>query len=733
MDDGDLEHGAQRAGPRRSAERRADLEDHREGSGHALCARSYSSPCSLFVRDASESIESPGGWCHHLRALALTLQQGDTVGAYRLLFRLGAGGMGEVWAATSPEHRAPVALKVMRGSAHGKATERFIDEARMGFSIRHPNIVQTLDLGREGELIYIAMELVRGPSMSLVLQACVRDSARLSPRLVAFIGRQVALALHHAYVEARHEGGPVRLIHRDITPHNLLLDASGRVLLTDFGVARSDIQQHETKTGVIVGKPAYMSPEPAGERSMDHRSDLFSLGIVLYEAATVRRLFGRHTVMASLRAVTEVVPIPIVDLVPGFPPALARVIARLLEKRPADRWSSATMLVGALQAVERDLDGGPATAAELGAWVEARFPSVSFDPAPTTADGATAELTWPAIDASGTFEPPPLPRAQSSSSGAMIPRLAEPETKSALVPWLSFVAVLLIAIWLGATGRLSSSDPTPKPTRSTTGSAAPPVPTVKPAPVTEAVVEPKGNWVGISADGVKTVPPATALLRLIARDDAEGIKRLIAAGGATPNYVLDKGHNTPLHEALRRNHEQAARALLEAGANPNEQVGPDGSRALHIAARLGKDTMIALLVRHGATVDLRDGRGDTPLMVAASIDGHGDSSATDALLGWHADPNVLGRDGQTALIRAVTSGDIGCLEALLVRRVSLETATTDGGTALWHAAYLGRADMVALLLAAGASKNARSLGKTPLDIARSRNRADVVALLDPPK
>jgi serine/threonine protein kinase len=290
------------------------------------------------------------------------VRAGAFVGPYQVLFRLGKGGMGEVWAAARSREdlnfRSVCALKILRTrELTSNAAKMFFDEAKAAAALDHQSIVQTFDLGRDSDLLYIAMDLVRGPSLTALLQRLVIHRTRVPPIAVAHIGIQLASALDYAQTRASHEGKLLRLIHRDISPHNVLLDLSGTVRLTDFGVARTAIQDHESRVGTVRGKPSYMAPEQVMGEHIDARTDLFALGTVLHETASLRRLFGRSSPLKSMDAVLHHAPPRLTDTVPGFPEALAEVIHRALEKDPKQRFQSAAEMLKALMTTSRALGG----------------------------------------------------------------------------------------------------------------------------------------------------------------------------------------------------------------------------------------------------------------------------------------------------------------------------------------------------------------------------------------
>lgn len=305
------------------------------------------------------------------------------VGRYQLMFRLGKGGMGEVWAASTNVaelgFQKLIALKVLRTTEMASnAAVMFLDEARAAAVLQHAAIVPTVDLGREGDLLFLAMDMVRGPSLTALLQKLVINKAVMSPAVVAHIGIQIASALDYANGRASFQGRPLKLIHRDVSPHNVLLDTYGAVRLTDFGVARTTIQNHESHVGTVRGKPSYMAPEQVVGGEIDARTDLFSLGIVLYESASLKRLFGRSNPVKSMDAVLKHQPKPLVELVPGFPPELWSVIEQALKKDPAERFQNAAEFGNALSNALHALDGAEGAQRELARLIGDNFSADAF-------------------------------------------------------------------------------------------------------------------------------------------------------------------------------------------------------------------------------------------------------------------------------------------------------------------------------------------------------------------
>jgi tetratricopeptide (TPR) repeat protein len=277
---------------------------------------------------------------------------GMRFGRYELLARLGAGGMGEVWRARDLDLHREVAVKFLpeQYAADPLRLERFATEARAASKLNHPNIVTVHEIGQASGLPFIVMELVHGET----LRELGRSSAprTISNRRLLDIGAQLADGLAKA-----HAAG---IVHRDLKPENVMVTSDGFVKILDFGLAKLRFEMldgHEqwfdsgtptwpespsprTAAGVVLGTVGYMSPEQARGRPVDHRSDQFSLGVILYELATGRPAFRRETPAQTIAAVIEAPPPPLTTLAPGLPPPVCWAIERCLAKEPAERYTS---------------------------------------------------------------------------------------------------------------------------------------------------------------------------------------------------------------------------------------------------------------------------------------------------------------------------------------------------------------------------------------------------------
>jgi beta-lactam-binding protein with PASTA domain len=268
----------------------------------------------------------------------------DTVidGRYRIQTRLGSGGMAEVWSAQDSQLGRRVALKLLasRFAADAAFRERFRREASAAAAMQHPNIVSIYDRGEWDGTSYIAMELVDGHTLKQLIQ----ERGPVGPGPATDVAIEILKALRYA-----HKRG---IVHRDIKPQNVLIDAEGAAKVADFGIAHAGASDM-TETGAIVGTVQYVSPEQAQGRPVSPRSDLYSVGVVLYELLTGQVPFdGEAPVSIALKQVSQP-PVPPSQLEPGIPPALEHVVMRALEKDPARRFADADEFIAALEDARR--------------------------------------------------------------------------------------------------------------------------------------------------------------------------------------------------------------------------------------------------------------------------------------------------------------------------------------------------------------------------------------------
>lgn len=261
-------------------------------------------------------------------------------GRYEIIKELGKGGMGVVYQAHDPQIDRPVALKVLREDrvVSKDFVSRFFKEAKFIGRLSHPNIVTVYDVGRDHGTIYIAMEYLQGQPFNEVIR-----SGKLSVEKIVDIALQVANALGYA-----HEKG---IVHRDIKPSNIILTDEGNVKLTDFGIARAEDSNaaQQTQAGVILGTPFYMSPEQVMGKRVDGRSDLFSLGVILYELIVGRKPFEGDHFTAIFRAITDDIPVAPLKIDDSIPQSLSDLIMKALSKNPNKRFQTSKEMGYALK------------------------------------------------------------------------------------------------------------------------------------------------------------------------------------------------------------------------------------------------------------------------------------------------------------------------------------------------------------------------------------------------
>jgi serine/threonine-protein kinase len=453
----------------------------------------------------------------------------EIAGRYQIVLKLGAGAFGTVYKARDTRLDRMVAIKTIRleGLAASQAglkemLDRFDREARTAAGLKNPGIVTIHDFGEAQGLSFIVMELVDGVGLDRV----IAKSGKMSVERAAAIGAQVADALGYA-----HKHG---IVHRDVKPANIMLEPGDRVKVTDFGIAKpADSADNLTMTGSLLGTPSYMSPEQARAQKLDGRSDLFSLGCILYEMLAGQKAFRGDSVTAIIFKIITEEPPPLRELDPTVPDEMLRIIAKALAKAPEKRYQSGRELADDLIAITRPgfvptvraqevptlpPDASPGDVPTIASPPTAR-PEVTIGSAATAARPAT-----PSARPAPAGGPPPLPptiltpqtgrvaappAAARPASRAPQPLVAPSPTRrkgagAGLLVGLGLAAVLGLAVVVGGAWYLFG-----RTARTTETSAAPDTARVAEtrAPAEAASVEPTTTTVE-SAPGPATAPPA---------------------------------------------------------------------------------------------------------------------------------------------------------------------------------------------------------------------------------
>lgn len=299
-------------------------------------------------------------------------------GRYRLLRLLGRGGMAEVHLAESVgpmSFRKRVAVKrLLPIYAHNKRyVQMLMDEARIAGAIQHPNVVHVIEFGQVDRQPYLAMEFIDGVDLASVLRGVREAGGRMPLNLALHVARCIADGLHAAHVIVDSDGAPMRVVHRDVSPHNVLLGYDGEVKLIDFGVAKASTNLTQTRSGIIKGKLQYMSPEQAQALPVDPRADVFSLGLTLYKMLTGRLPFRGANEFQIYDQILRKRPTPPSRSRSDVTEGVDALVLKALSKEPEGRFESAWAFARALEQALLAHGDQPSTG-RLAAWVETALP-----------------------------------------------------------------------------------------------------------------------------------------------------------------------------------------------------------------------------------------------------------------------------------------------------------------------------------------------------------------------
>ncbi|WP_437576809.1 protein kinase domain-containing protein [Sorangium sp. So ce887] len=297
---------------------------------------------------------------HAAGPLSAASRRPVALGRYRLLKKIGMGGMAEIWVASvagiSGVRKICVVKRILPHLIDSPEFVRmFLDEARIAATLDHPNLVQMYDIEEVDGVPVIAMEYLHGEDLRTVKKSLRSANRRMPFEHAITIAAGVAAGLHYAHEKVGFDGRPLDIVHRDVSPHNVFVTYDGAVKILDFGIAKATNRVNETRDGALKGKVPYMSPEQCTSEQLDRRSDIYSVGILLYELSTGSRLFRRGvTEFELMRAIVEDPVLPPIQVCSDYPPELQRIVLKCLERDREKRYATARDLQIDLEAFARE-------------------------------------------------------------------------------------------------------------------------------------------------------------------------------------------------------------------------------------------------------------------------------------------------------------------------------------------------------------------------------------------
>src|SRR5713226_5805299 len=433
---------------------------------------------------------------------------GTRFGQYVLLEKISTGGMAEVWKARMrgvEGFQKIVAIKKILPhlSDNQEFVAMFIDEAKLAAQLNHNNITHIYDLGKIQNSYYIAMEYIDGYDLKTILKRAQERDVSLTIELALFMASKIAAALDYAHRKRDFENRDMGLVHRDVSPQNVLISQEGDIKLCDFGIAKAASKVSQTQAGALKGKLQYMSPEQAWGRTIDRRSDIFALGTVLFEMLTNRKLFTGENEMSILEQVREAKVQPPSTFNEEMTPEIDRIVLKALEKEPASRYQTAADMA-------RDIDSI----------------LYEFKPTPTSADLAiymhrlnTAQVVAPAV-----VEPEPEPVVAPEPKSA--PKFTEPtpstppgvvmpawetaaaarEKKKSAAMWIAAASVIIAIAAAGGYVYIRGRSSTAAPAQKVASPTPAPAPAPKPVETTTTVAPPVSETIAAAATTATQAP-----------------------------------------------------------------------------------------------------------------------------------------------------------------------------------------------------------------------------------
>ena len=526
---------------------------------------------------------------------------------YRLIELLGQGGMATIYRARDSQLQRDVAVKLLRPE-YGRDPDflaRFRQEARAAGSLNHPSIVSVFDFGQDAEGPFIVMELIDGEDVA----ALVRRTGGLAPQQAARLVSEVAHAL-----EVAHRHG---IVHRDIKPGNIMVARDGRVKVTDFGIARAVAEAQMTLPGTTIGSVHYFSPEQARGEATTAASDVYSLGIVLYELLTGQRPFeGDSPASVAVARLTGPVPSPSA-VRGGIPPAIEQVLARATALDPGARYPSGGPFGEALDAFVAN----PSAPALAGGWAAGGAAGATSTPTIVGAAAAAGALgaagagtTNPATIAAGVARPNPaaLPYARSAYAGVeddgytdrgrVVDDRRDDEDRGGTSPWVWIAALLALAI-LAVVGFLVVR-------LLTAGPGAPDTVTVPPfVGMQLEAAEDRADELGIRLEVTETRPDPDRLNQILLQTPAEG--ETVEAGGAVEVVVAGAADQVEVPSLIGDPEADAAAEIVRAGLERGERT-EEYDPTVPLGSVTDQDPDPGQPVDPGTAVDIVVSRGPEP-------------------------------------------------------------------------------------------------------------------------
>ncbi|HUJ27297.1 MAG TPA: serine/threonine-protein kinase, partial [Myxococcales bacterium] len=481
-------------------------------------------------------------------------------GKYFLLDRINVGGMAEVYKAKTvgvEGFEKIVAIKRILPSVaeDEEFIKMFVDEAKITSQLSHANLCQTFDLGKIDDTFYIAMEYVPGRDLRAVFERMNRRGERMPLMLASYVMARVCDGLDYAHRKHDPSGRDLHIVHRDVSPQNIIVSYEGEVKLIDFGIAKAANKITKTQAGILKGKFGYMSPEQVRGLALDGRSDIFAAGVVMYELCTGERLFTGASDFSVLEKVQQAKVPPPSQVDPAIPLRLERIILKALAREPEDRYQQAADFAHDLTRFLMETHSRAVTREEVAAFMKGTFPEDREEisrpvrrPPPRISDPPAKKASQPpTIPEEERASPPPLPQSltEDLEEKSPIPGQSDPDrTQVSAAP---------------------DGPPAEARAEIIVKSRLPPLPDLGPLPMPQP---------DSGAGDLPTRPMSMDELARAERDFIEREKKAREAQAGQPARKLGSGENTPTPEGAPSNEALAASAALEKPAGKPEKKAP---------------------------------------------------------------------------------------------------------------------------------------------------------------